>query len=70
MIDSDTSIIRKQFRTRKQTGCGDFIHLASQADYWLRQFGGKLSLSSDRDGLYLVLQGVSSALYLPQPFGF
>ena len=31
-----------------------------KAVYWLRQLGGKLGLSSDRDGLYLLLQGVSA----------
>lgn len=31
-----------------------------RAVYWLRQLGGKLGLSSDRDGLYIVLHGISA----------
>ncbi|HID07077.1 MAG TPA: hypothetical protein EYP10_08000 [Armatimonadetes bacterium] len=34
----------------------------SKAVYWLRMLGGKLALSTDRDGPYILLRGISAVL--------
>ena len=33
-----------------------------QAVHWLRRLGGKLGVSMDRDGLYILLRGLSALL--------
>jgi hypothetical protein len=35
-------------------------HWPPQAVFWLRKLGGKLGLSSDRDGPYILLRGLSA----------
>jgi hypothetical protein len=41
-----------------------------RAVYWLRYLGGKLGLPSDRDGLYLVLHGISAVFQSAATFRF
>jgi hypothetical protein len=41
-----------------------------KAVLWLRQLGGKLGLSSDRDGPYWLLQGISAVIVASMTFSF
>ena len=38
------------------------VHWPPKAVLWLRQLGGKLGLSSDRDGPYGLLHGISAVI--------
>ena len=42
----------------------------AKAVLWLRQLGGKLSLSSDRDGPYWLLQGISAVIVTAMTLSF
>ena len=37
---------------------------------WLRRLGGKLGLSSDRDGPYVLLQGIHAVFVTAAPLAF
>lgn len=46
------------------------IHWPPKAVLWLRQLGGKLGLSSDRDGPYWLLQGISAVIVSAMTLSF
>jgi len=46
------------------------VHWPPQAVLWLRQLGGKLGLSSDRDGPYWLLQGISAVIVTAMTLSF
>jgi len=46
------------------------IHWPPKAVLWLRQLGGKLGLSSDRDGPYWLLQGISAVIVSAMSLSF
>lgn len=46
------------------------VHWPPKAVLWLRQLGGKLGLSSDRDGPYCLLHGISAVITAAMTFSF
>ncbi|HVN54465.1 MAG TPA: transposase, partial [Anaerolineaceae bacterium] len=46
------------------------VHWPPQAVLWLRQLGGKLGLSSDRDGPYWLLRGISAVIVTTMTLSF
>ena len=46
------------------------VHWPPQAVLWLRQLGGKLGLSADRDGPYWLLRGISAVIVTAMTLSF
>ena len=46
------------------------VHWPPRAVLWLRQLGGKLGLSSDRDGPYWLLHGISAVISAAMTLSF
>ena len=46
------------------------VHWPPKAVLWLRQLGGKLGLSSDRDGPYWLLHGISAKIVTAMTLSF